>query len=460
MSPETRADLLDMVATAVDDDSASLIAIAKGETALEHDRLSGEVARTTGQLRLFASVLREGSYLEATIDHADPSTTPPRPDLRRQLIPLGPVAVFTASNFPFAFSVAGGDTASALAAGCPVVVKGHSAHPRLSRATATVVQDALSSAGAPDGTLTHVEGRATGSSLVVNPVIRAVAFTGSLAGGRTLLDLISTRPDPIPFYGELSSINPVVVTPNAAANRAEEIANGLLRSFTLGVGQFCTKPGLVFVPADSEIIPLLAEAVTHAEPAKMLTPGIQNSFTQTVAQLSHIPGVEIAAGSVDVSDVTLATPLALTLDAGPFLSSAKALTEECFGPAVVVVQYRGTEELDRCIAHLPGALTATLHAEAEDMDTLHSLVEQLGSRVGRLILNGWPTGVAVTWSMHHGGPWPATTNPLHTSVGATSIRRFQRPITYQGEWGGLLPPALQDANPLRIPRRVDGQMIP
>jgi NADP-dependent aldehyde dehydrogenase len=432
-----RATWLHAIADALDGAVDELVTIADEETHLGSARLRGEVARTTGQLRLFASAIVEGSYLEATIDHADPSSTPPRPDLRRMLRPLGPVAVYAASNFPFAFSVAGGDTASALAVGCPVIVKAHPGHPRLSRRTAELVSSALHGASAPRGAFALVEGYEQGVALVQNPAIAAAAFTGSVAGGRALYDLAAARPDPIPFFGELGSINPVVVTEDADRENGAALAAGLAASFTLGAGQFCTKPGIVFVPRNST---LERELVQHlpAERQQLLTESISSGFERGRERLLDLPGA-----------ATLA-------DGAAVVAAADELTDELmtevFGPVTVLVRYASRVELVETIGRLEGSLTATLHAGDEDVSDVLPLLERIA---GRVLFAGWPTGVAVAWAQHHGGPWPSTTSQ-HTSVGVTAVRRFLRPVAYQDAPERVLPDALREGNPLGIPRRVDG----
>ncbi|MEU1970776.1 aldehyde dehydrogenase (NADP(+)) [Microbacterium sp. NPDC019599] len=443
---------LEATASALEDSRDELVAIAAEETHLTVARLEGEVARTATQLRLFAATLADGGYVEAIIDHARPEATPPTPDLRRMLQPLGPVAVFSASNFPFAFSVLGGDTASAIAAGCPVIVKAHSGHPSLSARTAEVALAALQGAGAPAGILGLVRGRAAGTALVTAPEVAAVGFTGSVQGGRALFDLASARPDPIPFYGELGSVNPVFVTAKADAARSVELAAGLVTSFQLGHGQFCTKPGLVFIPEGGRFEGEVAALLGESGSARLLTASIEASYRERVAKLSVAPGVRRVGGAprqpdhAGASSVVFATDIA-TASANP------ELLEETFGPTTLLVSYTSLDDALHLAARLGGSLTATLHAEPGE--PVADLARHLTAITGRVLFAGWPTGVAVTWAQHHGGPWPATTSP-HTSVGPTAIRRFLRPVAYQSAPTAALPPELRDGNPLGIPRRVDG----
>jgi NADP-dependent aldehyde dehydrogenase len=459
---EDRAALLERIAADLEAHDDELIAIADAETALGTTRLVGEVARTTGQLRMFASVVRDGAFLEVTIDHPDPAATPPRPDLRRYLLPVGPVGVFTASNFPFAFGVAGGDTASALAAGCPVVVKGHPGHPELSRRTAAIVGASVVDHGLAPGTFAHVEGLEEGIHLVEHPAIKAVGFTGSLEVGRLLFDRAAGRPDPIPFYGELSSINPVVVSPRAAERRGVEVARGLLASMTLGVGQFCTNPGIVLVPAShdltAEVGALLADGEPVGEPRPMLNQRILDAYVDGVERLRGLGTLDVVAGSVTSADAGVASPIVFVTDVDGFRVHREILGHECFGPSSVLVRYDSLAQLEDLLRDMPGALTASLHAEEDEYDVIGDILARLRGFAGRIVVDGWPTGVAVTWTMHHGGPWPATTNALHTSVGATAARRFLRPITFQDAPAGLLPEVLHDDNPLGVPRRVDGRL--
>ncbi|WP_106815118.1 aldehyde dehydrogenase (NADP(+)) [Microbacterium timonense] len=448
----TRAAWLRAAADALDAHAEELVTTADEETRLGQARLRGEVARTTGQLRLFATVVEEGSYLELTVDDADPTATPPRPDLRRMLVGVGPVAVFSASNFPFAFSVAGGDTASALAAGNPVIVKAHSGHPRLSERTAAIVSAALTAAGAPQGSLALIEGREAGNALVQHPVIQAAGFTGSLSGGRALFDLAAGRPDPIPFYGELGSVNPVVLTAAAVAERGEELAQGLVGSFTLGVGQFCTKPGVVFVPEGAGFEGLVARFAAGAAGGPLLTDRITSAFPSGIEHLESDPSVAVVARGLPAESGS-AQPIVLSTDAAAVAARPGTLLEECFGPVTLLVRYSSPDELHAALEAVPGSLTATLHSEPSD--DVAAVREVLVRKAGRLLFAGWPTGVAVTWSQQHGGPWPATTS-LHTSVGATAIRRFLRPVVFQDAPPALLPDVLRDETLATLPHRRNG----
>ncbi|GIL31177.1 aldehyde dehydrogenase (NADP(+)) [Actinocatenispora comari] len=452
-----RAALLRAVATALRERDAELIELADAETALGSPRLPGELARTAAQLELFADAVEEGSFCEATVDLPDPSATPPRPDLRRLLLPLGPVAVFAASNFPFAFSVAGGDTASALAAGCPVVVKAHPSHPVTSVRTGEVVAAALAAAGAPAGTFAVVHGEQAGRELVTHPAITAVGFTGSLGGGRALFDLASSRPDPIPFYGELGSLNPAVATPAAVAVRGAEIAKGFVGSYTMGSGQFCTKPGLLFLPTGHALTEALVQASRAATVAPLLNARIRAGYDAGVRELAAVDGVRplLAPSTVDGPGFG-ANPALLAVDVPTLVAHADELLRECFGPVSLIVEYADADELLRAIELLPGSLTGTIQGEATEPELPAALLEAFAERAGRVLWNGWPTGVAVSWAQHHGGPWPATTAPLFTSVGVTAIRRFLRPVAYQDVPDALLPAALRDANPLGLPRRLNG----
>jgi NADP-dependent aldehyde dehydrogenase len=470
-----RAGWLRALAEVLEANAAELVEIADRESHLGVPRLMGEVTRTSGQLRLFADVILQGAYLEVIIDHAEPETVPPRPDLRRMLRAIGPVAVFAASNFPFAFSVLGGDTASALATGSPVVVKAHPGHEELSARTAELAIAALKQAGAPDGTFGIVYGMDAGTQLVTDPRIAAASFTGSLRGGRALYDLAAGRPAPIPFYGELGSLNPVVITAAAIENRGGELAAGLVGSFTLGVGQFCTKPGVVFVPEGVGFEQLVVDALPAPASAPMLDERIASAFaagmreleTHAAVRVLSAPGASAtgsgSAAPLDGSPLDGSPLVGSPLDGSPLvgsttvadlLANADTLLEERFGPFTLLVSYRDASEVIEAIAAIGGSLTGTVHAEASD--DVAAITDALVRTCGRVLFAGWPTGVSVAWAQNHGGPWPSTTASIHTSVGATAVRRFLRPVAFQSAPANLLPAALRDGNPLGIPRRVDG----
>jgi NADP-dependent aldehyde dehydrogenase len=458
-----RAAMLRAMADALEAGRELLIEAADRETALGAQRLNSELTRTTFQLRFFAEVIEDGAYLEATIDHAGDTAMGPRPDLRKMLRPIGPVGVFGASNFPFAFSVPGGDTASALASGCAVVIKGHEAHPRTSQLCSAALRQGAAAARVTEDVVTLVLGRDAGTAVVLDPNIRAVGFTGSLGGGRALHDLAATRPDPIPFYGELGALNPLVVCPSAAANRPAEIATGLANSFTLGVGQFCTKPGLAFVPAGDQgrtLVAAVADAVNAKSASVMLNERVQQGFAAGTSTLLQLPGITQLATAQKQDwkqDGWWAGPL--LLEASPDALDGVVL-EECFGPVLVIVRYRSDDELLDLLSRVGPALTASIHADDDDLPLARRLVDMFSGCVGRVVWNGYPTGVAVAWAMHHGGPYPATTDALHTSVGASSIRRWLRPVAYQSVPEDLLPGELVDAPTARcrVPRRVDGHL--
>ncbi len=437
-----------------------LVTTCEGETGLPAvPRLRGELERTCRQLEAFAVVVEEGSYVGAILDPPDPDAKPiPRPDLRRMLHPLGPVVVFGASNFPFAFSTAGGDTASALAAGCPVLVKGHPSHPATGALVAEELLAAVAEAGLPEGTFAHLPsaGIAVGEALVDATGIKAVAFTGSAGGGRALMDRAAARPDPIPVFAEMGCLNPLVVTPAALAARGEAIATGLVASVATFGGQLCTKPGLAFVPAGAAgdaFAAQLTEAFAARGPEVLLGPGILSRFRAGIDDLLAQPGVEeLSAPGADDGPGVHAAPVLVQADADALEG---ALLEEHFGPAVALVRYEALDEVPAALATLGGQLTLTLHAEAEDTDAVAPLLAAGTELAGRVLFNAFPTGVAVTWAMQHGGPWPASSSP-HTSVGMTAIDRFLRPVTLQDAPPALLPEALRDGNPLGIWRRVDG----
>jgi len=449
-----RAGLLDALAGALDAKRDDLAAVADRETGLGLPRLTGEVGRSSFQFRMFAEALREGSYLEATIDHAGQTPLGPQPEIRRMLVPLGTVAVFGSSNFPFAFSVAGGDTASALAAGNAVVLKAHSSHLATSAVSFDVLREAALAYGAPDGLIGIVYGTGAGRVLVAHPLVRAVGFTGSLAGGRALMEIIDERPTPIPFYGELSSLNPLVITPAAAAARGEAIADGLYGSFTLGSGQFCTKPGVAFVPtgeAGDAIVERIAAKAADAAAGVLLNQRIATSFDEIRGRLVSTGAVEMLAQGATGGDGFTAAPTVLATSARELTPEA---SEEAFGPLIVLVRYDDDAEVMRALDAVPDSLTATIHSEASETAAVTELVRQLSPRVGRLVFDGYPTGVRVSWGQHHGGPWPAT-NSQHTSVGVSAIRRFLRPLAWQDAPEALLPAELRDGHE-GIPRRIDG----
>jgi NADP-dependent aldehyde dehydrogenase len=453
--PAERAGWLSAIADAVDRSAERLVLLADEETHLGTVRLTGELARTTMQLRKFARVVTEGAYLEATIDHADPEDVPPHPDLRCVLVPLGPVVVWAASNFPFAFSVLGGDTASALAAGNAVIVKVHEGHQRLSAAMAAVARDALGGEGAPPSSIQLVRTRDVAIAVLRHPHTAAGAFTGSISGGRALFDIAGARPVPIPFYGELGSINPVVITESAMAERSQELADGLAASFTLGAGQFCTKPGVVFIPARSRFTERVVAAASKIAPARMLNDRILAGFRRGERELENLADVRGVGRAGHGGESDRVAPRVFSTTSQAVRRDPGSLLDEVFGPAVLLVEYESESDLLESLDLVPGSLTGTVHAGAGE--DVRRVVEALSPRVGRLLFAGWPTGVAVSWAQNHGGPYPAATS-LFTSVGATAIRRFLRPLTYQSATDSVLPPPLQEANPWRIPRRVDGSL--
>lgn len=436
------------VARALEDAAEALVNEADQQTALGKDRLAGELERTVVQIGLFADILQDGSYLEVVIDDADLTARPvARPSLRRGMRPLGPVAVWAASNFPFAFGVIGGDTVSALAAGCPVIVKAHPSQPSLSEAIAETVTRGLNAAGAPEGAFAVIHGLPAGAELITDPRIRAGAFTGSVRGGRALFDQACSRPAPIPFFGELGSVNPVFVTPSGL-DRAEEIADGLVTSVTLGAGQFCTKPGIAFIPAGGGIRETVARRVGEAEPAALLNAGIKSGYESGIGALEACTDVALVGGGTQPpADGTWVTPHAAVISMAAFLAEPSLYTEECFGPAVLLVEYADPADLLRAVDALPGCLAAAIHAGADtvgEQELCDRLIERLQDIAGRIVWNGWPTGVAVTWSMQHGGPYPACTNAASTSVGAAAIARFLRPVVFQGFPERFLPGPLRD----------------
>ncbi|OCX64505.1 2,5-dioxovalerate dehydrogenase [Thioclava sp. SK-1] len=442
---EARATLLDTIAHEIEARGAALTQIATAETGLPVARLDGERGRTTGQLRLFANHIREGTYLDRRHDPALPDRAPlPRPDLRMMQRPIGPVAVFGASNFPLAFSVAGGDTASALAAGCPVVVKGHEAHPGTGELVAEAITAAIASCGMDAGVFSFVHGGAqsVGAALVCHPLICAVGFTGGLRGGRALFDLCAQRPVPIPFFGELGSINPMFILPQAGQARGAQIGTAWAGSLTMGVGQFCTNPGVAVVldSQASAVADAASVALQGVGPQPMLTEGIAQACRAGTDALMQVKGVRPIMHAT--SDARNGAPGLFSVSAQDWLTTP-ALAHEIFGPVGILVTVRDMDEMRKVAQSLSGQLTVTLHLEDADTDAAQALMPVLERKAGRVMVNGFPTGVEVSDTMVHGGPYPASTNFGATSVGTMAIRRFLRPVCYQNLPQALLPRDLQ-----------------
>ena len=466
---DARAALLDRIAAEIEALGDALLERVTQETALPEGRVRGERARTTAQLRMFADLVREGSWVDARIDRPQPDRQPaPKPDIRRMLIPIGPVAVFGASNFPLAFSVAGGDTASALAAGCPVIVKAHPAHPGTSELVGEAVARAVRESGFPPGTfsLLHAAKPEVSISIVQHPAVKAVGFTGSFAAGRAIFDAAAARPEPIPVHAEMGSVNPVFVLPRALRSRKDEIVEGLIGSVTLGGGQFCTNPGVVVGIDDGDLqafVERVGEKASDTSPCTLLHEGIRRGYDDGLAALQAIGAVRLIARGARKDDpataatATLAETAVLTAPAAAFLEQER-LREEVFGPSTLMVTCGDHAEMTRVANSLSGNLTATIHGTEEDLEEFADLVETLENKVGRLIFNGFPTGVEVCAAMHHGGPYPATTDVRSTSVGTAAILRFGRPICYQNFPQSVLPPELRDRNERGIWRTVDGTL--
>lgn len=464
LSGRERAGFLRQIAENIEAAAEAIKIRGSAETGLPEARLTGETGRTTGQLRLFAELLEEGSWVDARIDTALPDRAPlPKPDLRLMLRPVGPVAVFCASNFPLAFSVAGGDTASAFAAGCPVIVKAHHAHPGTAELVGQAIRDAVKACGLPEGTfsLLYGSGRVVGQALVQHPAVKAVGFTGSRSGGRALFDLAAARPEPIPVYAEMSSINPVFLLPSALAGDIETLTTGLQGSLTLGVGQFCTNPGLILTGkgAGTEAFKAaLAQKLAGTGPATMLHRGIRDSYVEGVSRKASHDAVtpvmvaDCAAGAGQAD----AAPAVFSTDAASYLGDAD-LSEEVFGPSTLFVESDERAELLRIAEELEGHLTASIFGTDEELAAHGDLIAVLQRKVGRLIFNQFPTGVEVCASMVHGGPYPATSDGRSTSVGTGAILRFVRPVCYQNFPQAALPAELKDTNPLGIMRTVDGE---
>jgi NADP-dependent aldehyde dehydrogenase len=460
---QQRAQFLEEIANGILALGPTLIERAAQESGLPTARLEGERGRTVNQLRLFASVVRAGQYLNATLDSALPQRTPPRSDLRSRKIAIGPVAVFGASNFPLAFSVAGGDTAAALAAGCPVVVKTHNAHPGTSELVGRVIQQAVAACQLPEGVFSLIigNGNEVGQALVSHPAIKAVGFTGSRQGGLALMRAAAQRREPIPVYAEMSSINPMFLLPHALAARASQIGSAFVDSLTMGVGQFCTNPGLVIGLA-GEHLAQFQEAASQALKTKaagnMLTPGIHHAYVAGVERMSALAGVSTIGQGLAADAPCAAQARLFSTDAATFLVTEQ-LEDEIFGPSSLIVACRNEEEMSAVAEHLAGQLTATLQLDDADHALARKLLPTLERKAGRILVNGYPTGVEVSYAMVHGGPFPATSDSRSTSVGASAIERFLRPVCYQDLPAALLPEALQDGNPLGLTRLVDGEFI-
>jgi NADP-dependent aldehyde dehydrogenase len=462
LTGKQRAEFLRTVAAKLEEAAAPIMERANLETALPIPRLQSELGRTCFQLRLFADIAQEGAWADARIDHADAGRKPaPKPDVRSVMRPLGPVAVFGASNFPLAFSVAGGDTASALAAGNPVIVKAHPAHPGTSEIVGIVLQRAVREAGLLEGvfSLLFDGGIDVGTALVRHPLMKAVGFTGSRRAGRALVDLAAARPEPIPVYAEMSSVNPIFFLPGALQLRGEEIAGGLRAAVTLGVGQFCTNPGLVFAQsgaATERFLQKLAELMAGTAQGPMLAPGICRNYRQGIERLARTEGVSVLA-RVGAAEESCAGGAALFCASARTFLADESLAEEIFGPSTLVIECGSRDEMLAAARALEGQLTASVHGTEADLAANRDLIAALETKVGRLIWNGFPTGVEVCHAMVHGGPYPATSDGRSTSVGGRAISRFARPVCYQDFPDAALPDELKEANPLGLWRIVDGK---
>ncbi|GAB3649456.1 aldehyde dehydrogenase (NADP(+)) [Echinicola sediminis] len=454
-----RAAFLRSIASCLEDIKEELIPTACEESHLPEGRITGELGRTTGQVRLFAQYVEEGSWLEATIDHADPDRTPvPKPDLRRYLVPLGPVVVFGASNFPLAFSTAGGDSISALASGCSVVYKGHPSHPKTSLLVYGAIKKALQNSGLPEGVFQHVEGGIeAGQELVKHPLTKAVGFTGSYKGGKALFDLANSREEPIPVYAEMGSINPIFVLENQLSTGLQGLAANYAQSLTLGVGQFCTNPGVILVPEKyaEEFAKETAKSLEAIDGQKMLNEGIQQTYAGSLKAFETTSALQWAKKA---EGVEAGYPALARTDLKSWLAD-KSLREEVFGPFGMVVTYENQAELLKAARTLEGQLTITLWATKEELAEQEELISELQEKCGRLLYGGVPTGVEVGYAMQHGGPFPSTTDSRSTSVGVYAIKRFARPLALQNCPEDLLPDALKESNPLGIPRTVDGKLL-
>jgi len=458
---QVRALFLEAIADELEAQREALVPIANQESNLPLARLNGELTRTTNQLKLFARLIKEGSWVEAVIDTANPASTPPRPDIRKMLLPVGPVVVFGASNFPFAFSTAGGDTASALAAGATVVIKGHPAHAQTSQKVFAAMQEAIKKTNMPEHTVQHVAapGNDIGKQLVIHPLTTGVGFTGSFAGGKALFDYANQRETPIPVFAEMSSINPVVFLPDTLEKNAAALAQTFGGSVTLGMGQFCTNPGLLLgirSAALENFAQLLGEAIAQCAPQKMLHGGIQQAYAKGRQQILAQQGVALVSESATAPAELEAHPALARVTAKDFLANP-VLKEEVFGPSSLLVVCDNKEELKAVLKSVKGQLTTTAVGTEADMAAYADVIALQTTLAGRVILNAPPTGVEVCAAMVHGGPFPATTDARFTSVGTSAIKRWVRPVCFQGFLDSMLPPALQNANPLGIWRMVDNE---
>lgn len=463
-TPAARATFLEAIATKIEGKREEIVERAMAETGLPSARLTGEVGRTAGQLRLFAQVVREGNYHGVRIDPALPERTPaPRLDIRQRRVPVGPVLVFGASNFPLAFSVAGGDTAAALAAGCPVIVKAHNAHPGTGELVGQAITEAASESGMPAGvfSLVYGSGAEIGQQLASDPLISAIGFTGSRSGGLSLAATAASREVPIPVYAEMSSINPVIVLDGALSSEgpgAQELAEQFVGSLTGSSGQLCTAPGLIFVPAGEDgdaFVAAVSAALDGKAGQTMLTPGIAEAFAQGVSALEGQEAVTTAARGVIGEGENAPAPVVFSAELEE-LRSNPVLSNEVFGSAAVIIRYADIAALGEALDELEGQLTATVHAVDSDTEVANSLLPVLEDLAGRILFNGWPTGVEVGHAMVHGGPFPATSAPATTSVGSLAIERFLRPVAYQSAPTAVLPKPLQDSNPWSVARQNDG----
>ena len=463
LSGKKKATFLRAIADEIEALGAELVSMAMKETNLPEARIIGERGRTTHHCRMFADLVEEGSWLEARVDTAISDRTPaPKPDLRKMLVPLGPVVVFGAANFPLAYSTAGGDTASALAGGCPVIVKAHPAHAGTSELVAKAIFKAIEKTGMPKGVFQHLYGAGfeVGQALVKNPLTKAVGFTGSLAGGKALFDLANQRPDPIPVFAEMSSINPVILLPETLARDAAKTAATLAGSITLGVGQFCTNPGLIFAIEGAgldQFIKSLGTEIEKVTPAPMLHQGIADNYSKKLKNALAQKGVKVEASASVEATSAQGRPTVASVSASDFLKNP-ALAEEVFGPFSLIIRCADLKELNTVVNHTHGQLTASIIADESEISNHKSLLNTLVEKAGRLVINGVPTGVEVVAAQNHGGPFPATTDSRFTAVGTDAIKRFVRPVSFQNFPDTLLPDELKESNPLNIWRLYNGEL--